>query len=75
MNKLAELALDKLEKRGFDIIIANDVSRGDVGFTVDYNEVVLISKRGYKELVSKSLKEVVARKILDLIKEELKNAR
>lgn len=75
MNKLAELALDKLEKRGFDIIIANDVSRGDVGFTVDYNEVVLISKRGYKELVGKSLKEVVARKILDLIKEELKNAR
>mgnify|MGYP001772581531 CR=1 FL=1 len=75
VSKLTELALEKLEKRGFDIIIANDISRSDIGFTVDYNEVVLISKKGYKELVSKSLKEVVARKILDLVREELRSAR
>ncbi|MEM0474820.1 MAG: bifunctional phosphopantothenoylcysteine decarboxylase/phosphopantothenate--cysteine ligase CoaBC [Zestosphaera sp.] len=74
VSKLAELALEKLEKRSFDVIVANDISRSDVGFTVDYNEVLLISKKGRKELVSKSLKEVVARKILDLIKEELRNA-
>lgn len=75
VSKLVELALEKLDKRGFDIIVANDVSRRDIGFTVDYNEVLLVSKKGYRELVSKSLKEVVARKILDLIKEELRNAR
>ncbi|MEM4427207.1 MAG: phosphopantothenoylcysteine decarboxylase, partial [Zestosphaera sp.] len=74
VSKLAELALEKLEKRSFDVIVANDISRSDVGFAVDYNEVLLISKKGRKELVSKSLKEVVARKILDLIKEELRNA-
>ncbi|MGC8974694.1 MAG: bifunctional phosphopantothenoylcysteine decarboxylase/phosphopantothenate--cysteine ligase CoaBC [Thermoprotei archaeon] len=75
ISKLTELALEKLEKRGFDIIVANDISRSDVGFAVDYNEVVLISRRGRRELVSKSLKEVVARRILDLIREELRSAR
>lgn len=74
-DKLVELALEKLDRRGFDIIVANDVSRRDIGFTADYNEVLLVSKKRHKELVSKSLKEVVARKILDLIREELKNAR
>ncbi|MEO3993364.1 MAG: bifunctional phosphopantothenoylcysteine decarboxylase/phosphopantothenate--cysteine ligase CoaBC [Desulfurococcaceae archaeon TW002] len=75
VNKLAELALEKLEKRGFDIIVANDVSRSNIGFAADYNEVLLISRRGRKELVSRTLKEVIARKILDLVKEELGSAR
>ncbi|MFN3268462.1 MAG: bifunctional phosphopantothenoylcysteine decarboxylase/phosphopantothenate--cysteine ligase CoaBC [Zestosphaera sp.] len=74
VSKLAELALEKLEKRGFDIIVANDISRSDIGFTADYNEVLLISRRGRKEFVGRSLKEVVARKILDLVREELGSA-
>lgn len=74
VSRLAELALEKLEKRGFDIIVANDVSRSDIGFTADYNEVLLISRRGRREFVGRSLKEVVARRILDLVKEELESA-
>lgn len=74
VSRLAELALEKLEKRGFDVIVANDISRSDIGFTADYNEVLLISRRGRKEFVGRSLKEVVARKILDLVREELGSA-
>ncbi|WCN07894.1 bifunctional phosphopantothenoylcysteine decarboxylase/phosphopantothenate--cysteine ligase CoaBC [Marinomonas mediterranea] len=37
-------AKDKLEKKGLDLIIANDVSRSDIGFNNDQNQVVVLSK-------------------------------
>ena len=37
-------AKSKLERKGLDIIIANDVSRSDIGFNKDENQVTVISK-------------------------------
>ncbi|BFM50598.1 bifunctional phosphopantothenoylcysteine decarboxylase/phosphopantothenate--cysteine ligase CoaBC [Marinomonas sp. THO17] len=37
-------AKSKLERKGLDIIIANDVSRSDIGFNQDENQVTVISK-------------------------------
>lgn len=37
-------AKDKLERKGLDLIIANDVSRTDIGFNQDQNQVTVISK-------------------------------
>lgn len=71
LDKLVKYAEEKLESRGFNMIVANDVGRTDTGFAVDYNEVVILTRKGYREVVRKSLKEVVARRILDLVKEEL----
>jgi phosphopantothenoylcysteine decarboxylase/phosphopantothenate--cysteine ligase len=34
----------KLESKGLDLIVANDVTQSDAGFDVDTNRVVLITK-------------------------------
>ncbi len=45
-EKLQENAKDKLEKKKLDLIVANDVSRVDLGFGSDQNQVTLIWKDG-----------------------------
>ena len=37
-------AQDKLAKKGLDLIVANDVSRKDIGFNQDQNEVTVVGK-------------------------------
>ncbi len=37
-------ARDKMQRKKLDMIIANDVSRGDIGFNADQNEVVVLTK-------------------------------
>lgn len=44
-QNVIEYARSKLERKGLDIIIANDVSRTDIGFNQDENQVTVITKR------------------------------
>jgi phosphopantothenoylcysteine decarboxylase / phosphopantothenate---cysteine ligase len=37
-------AQDKLEKKGLDLIVANDVSRKDIGFNQEQNEVTVVGR-------------------------------
>lgn len=60
-----EHGLDKLKSKNLDMIVINDVSRDDIGFNSDFNEVTIITRPGTVEQVSKSLKTQVAEKILD----------
>lgn len=60
-----EHGLDKLKTKNLDMIVINDVSRDDIGFNSDFNEVTIITRSGTVERVSKSLKTQVAEKILD----------
>jgi len=69
---LKELALKKLYERGFDLVIANDISRRDIGFASDFNEVLIISEEGVIE-IPKAPKSVIARAILDRVKVMLHN--
>ncbi len=41
-GNLEENARVKLTRKGCDLVIANDVSRSDIGFDVDRNEVLLV---------------------------------
>jgi phosphopantothenoylcysteine decarboxylase/phosphopantothenate--cysteine ligase len=41
-DHLLENARGKLARKGCDLIVANDVSRSDIGFDVDRNEVVIL---------------------------------
>lgn len=43
-------AREKLEKKGADIMVANDVSRKDAGFDVDANAVTLMTRDTTREL-------------------------
>lgn len=71
-DELIEKAKAKKERHGFDIIIANNVARKDIGFASEYNEVVVIGNNFVRK-IDKDSKSIIARNILDVVKEELKN--
>ena len=43
-QNLLAYAKDKLTRKGLDLIIANDVSRSDIGFNQDQNQVTVVGK-------------------------------
>ena len=45
-ENLIKNSLNKLKEKYCDLIIANDVSKKNIGFNVDYNKVSLIDKKG-----------------------------
>lgn len=61
-----ERAREKLAAKGADLFVFNDVSRPDIGFDVDENEVVLLSN-GTERTVGKAPKSRIAEAVLDEI--------
>ena len=57
-NQIIENAREKLENKKCDFIIANDVSRPDIGFEVADNEVIIISKDEEQTLPKQSKLEI-----------------
>jgi phosphopantothenoylcysteine decarboxylase/phosphopantothenate--cysteine ligase len=56
----------KLEQKGVDFLVANDVSRGDIGFTSDANEVTVFRREGAPLPLSRRPKSRLAADLLDL---------
>ena len=61
---MEEYAKSKLVKKNADIIAANDVSRKDIGFDSDNNEITLFFKNGDKRNTGKQSKSDIAKIIL-----------
>jgi phosphopantothenoylcysteine decarboxylase/phosphopantothenate--cysteine ligase len=61
-------AREKLERKGLDLIAANDVSAADAGFAVDTNRVTLLSADGGAEPLPLMTKDEVAHEIWDRIR-------
>jgi len=59
-----ERARRKLADKQVDLVVYNDVSRDDVGFDSEDNEVVIVSPQGERR-VEKAPKETIAAAILD----------
>jgi phosphopantothenoylcysteine decarboxylase/phosphopantothenate--cysteine ligase len=57
-------AREKLEAKGANLFVFNDVSRNDVGFDAADNEVVIVSS-GREERIDKAPKERIAAAVLD----------
>lgn len=57
----------KLEAKGVDLMVANDVSRADIGFDAQENEVLLLDRWGGVVEVSRRPKLEVADAILDRV--------
>ena len=57
----------KLESKDCDMMVANDVSRGDIGFDQQENEVILLFRDGRRECLAKASKKILAGVILDRI--------
>ena len=65
-NLLAN-ARQKLQRKGLDLIAANDVSAADAGFSVDTNRVTLLSGDGSQEPLPLMSKDEVAHAIWDRV--------
>lgn len=68
-ENLLENAKEKISKKGCDYLVANDISRSDIGFSSDDNEVTILDKSGNIKKLEKASKRVIARKILEYINE------
>lgn len=68
-ENLIENAKVKIRKKNCDYLVANDISRHDIGFSSDENEVVIFNKNGESVKFEKASKDVIARKILEYINE------
>ncbi len=59
--------LDKMKRKGLQAIVANDISRKDVGFGSDYNAGVLLFADGARHEIERMTKREMADRILDLV--------
>ncbi|HET9720253.1 MAG TPA: bifunctional phosphopantothenoylcysteine decarboxylase/phosphopantothenate--cysteine ligase CoaBC [Solirubrobacteraceae bacterium] len=55
----------KLERKGLDMIVVNDIARSDIGFDAAHNEVTLLSRDGLERTVPRADKTQVADGILN----------
>lgn len=69
-QKVEEYAKNKIQKKNLDMIVANDVSKEGAGFSGDTNIVQIIYSDGSKKHIPKTLKEDLAKIILQSIKEK-----
>ena len=60
-------ALDKLRSKNLDVIVANDVSKEQVGFGHDTNEIVMFTADGARHHVPLTTKREAARAVLDKV--------
>jgi len=58
----------KMEKKGADLIVINDVGKADIGFDAEDNEVLILGRDGSREVVSRRPKRAVADKIWDAVR-------
>ncbi len=68
-----ERARHKREAKGADLFVFNDISRADIGFDSEENEVVIVSANGDRA-VAKAPKRAVAAAVLDEVERLLSSA-
>ena len=66
-NNLIEYAKEKIIKKNLDYIVANDISKKDIGFGSEDNEVYIIDKHDNIKKIDKNSKTNVAKAIVDEI--------
>ena len=66
-KNLLEFAKQKIAKKGCDYICANDISKKDIGFSSNDNELYIINKELDVHHIEKTDKQNAALKILEKI--------
>jgi phosphopantothenoylcysteine decarboxylase/phosphopantothenate--cysteine ligase len=61
-----EYGRGKLERKGLDAVVVNDISRPDIGFDGDHNEVTIVTATADQH-VERASKAEVARAICDAV--------
>jgi len=65
-NDVLSYARDKMQRKGLDMIVANDVSDLSIGFNSDHNEATVLWRDG-EQVLARSGKSAIARQIVELI--------
>jgi phosphopantothenoylcysteine decarboxylase/phosphopantothenate--cysteine ligase len=69
--ELERRAAAKLRRKGADFLVANDVSRADIGFGSDWNEATVLRRDGAPLRLGRQPKEQLASALLELFAAEL----
>lgn len=70
-NDVVQYAKGKMQRKGLDMIVANDVSKQDIGFNSDENAVTVVWPDGEQSLAQSS-KLNIARQVVELISSQIK---
>ncbi|MFC4100988.1 bifunctional phosphopantothenoylcysteine decarboxylase/phosphopantothenate--cysteine ligase CoaBC [Paenibacillus xanthanilyticus] len=66
-DNVEHYAMDKLQRKRLDLIVANDVTQEGAGFNVDTNAVAIYGPEGLVDKLPVSAKRAVAERIIDHI--------
>ena len=66
-DHILENAHRKLREKNLDLIVANDISHDDRGFSSDFNEAILLDASGHEEVLPKLAKSELAKILWDRI--------
>ena len=69
-NDVLNYARDKMQRKGLDMIVANDVSDPSIGFNSDHNEATVLW-RGGDQALARSSKSAIANQLVTLIAREI----
>jgi phosphopantothenoylcysteine decarboxylase/phosphopantothenate--cysteine ligase len=58
-------AREKLQRKALDLVVVNDISRPDIGFDAEHNEVTILEAGGAEQVVARASKVEVAAAVLD----------
>ena len=72
-NDLESNAKRKLEYKNLDMIVANDVSRSDIGMESADNEVTIFFRDGKTKTIARTSKKNIARELIKIISNTKKN--
>ncbi len=70
-NNLEDNAIKKLKSKNCDMIIANDVSKHNIGFDADLNEVTIFYKDNKKEKLFAKNKSLISDEIIERVNNQL----
>ena len=65
-EKIEEHAKVKLVEKGLDFIVANDVSKKDIGFDSDFNEISVFTKESHTHF-QKASKNLLAVQLINML--------
>ena len=70
-NNLENNAIEKLKNKNCDMIIANDVSKHNIGFDSDFNEVTIFYRDNKKETLFAKNKSLISEEIVQRVNSQL----
>ncbi|MFW6119745.1 MAG: bifunctional phosphopantothenoylcysteine decarboxylase/phosphopantothenate--cysteine ligase CoaBC [Petrotogales bacterium] len=73
-KEIEKRAHQKLMNKDLDIVFANDISKEEIGFDSEYNELLMLAKDGTKVLFPRLPKEELSLKVVKQIANYIKNS-